>query len=220
MDRLSEIRKRSQMTQLDLAEKADVSQGLISRLESGYTGSALKTILKVADALKVSPAEFFAPAIQPGGPSSALETYRGIVTQADCDHLGHMNLGRYVALCGDGVFALQAEAGLDRADIEGGRRLSLVAVRSEGDYRAELRPGEVIRLTSGVTGFGTKTVRLLHRLHTGAGKLAYEGRFTCVLMDLATRRGVPVPDDIRSALSRFLVEDQGAPAHETKGTTS
>lgn len=44
------------MTQQDLAEKADMSNDTIKRIESGIRGMSLDTFLSIADALKVEPA--------------------------------------------------------------------------------------------------------------------------------------------------------------------
>ncbi len=67
-----------------------------------------------------------------------VETYRGVVNQADCDHLGHMNVSRYFAICADAAIHLQNVIGITPDDVRHGRRLSLVVVRNESDFKAEL----------------------------------------------------------------------------------
>ena len=139
------------------------------------------------------------------------ETVRATVTAADCDQLGHMNVGRYFGICGDGVFALQARAGLDPDDIASGRRLSFAVVNAVGDFRSEVHEGEALRLETGVLRVGGKSAMFLHRLHAGdgAGRLVFEGRFTSALMDLVSRRAGPIPGDLRKALERFGVDETG-----------
>lgn len=134
----------------------------------------------------------------------AVETFRGTVKTGWCDHLGHMNLGRYMELCGDGVFYLQGLIGMDAADIASGRRLSFAAVHVDAQYSRELRVGEVIRLSTSVVEVGTKSVTLDKKIHAGAdGDLAFQARFRSALLDLKTRKAVAIPDDIRTALQVY-----------------
>lgn len=56
---VSAHRRQQQMTQDQLAECADLSVDMISRIEAGKSGASFATIDKLATALKVDPAEFF-----------------------------------------------------------------------------------------------------------------------------------------------------------------
>ena len=136
----------------------------------------------------------------------ALETYRSIVEPSDCDVLGHMNVSRYLGICGNGVFALQAAIGLGRAEMLEGRRLSFAVVRAESDFRRELLPGDAVWLETGVMEIGTKSALFRHRLHrSGDDALAFESVFRSVLLDLAARRATEIPDDIRRGLEAYRV---------------
>jgi len=53
-------RKRRGLTQDALATAADLSVDMVARIEGGATGARFTTIAKLADALGVDPAEFFA----------------------------------------------------------------------------------------------------------------------------------------------------------------
>ena len=53
-------RKRRGLTQDALATAADLSVDMVARIEGGATGARFTTIAKLADALEVDPAEFFA----------------------------------------------------------------------------------------------------------------------------------------------------------------
>ena len=90
-----------------------------------------------------------------------LETYRGVVNQADCDHLGHMNVARYYGICADVGVILQNEIGLTPDDIRSGRRLSMVVVRNESDFTAEILVAEPIIMRSAILEIGSKSM-LLH----------------------------------------------------------
>jgi acyl-CoA thioesterase FadM len=139
-----------------------------------------------------------------------IETYRSVVAPAHCDHLGHMNVSRYFAAVGDGMFALQTMLGLGPADIRDGRGLSFAVVRSESDFRAELVAGDVIRLESAIEEAGEKLAVFRHRLvRAEDDRLAFETRFRCVMLDLASRRAVPIPDAVRARCEPFML-DAGA----------
>ena len=57
--RLREERKRANISQLDLAYKAKVSQNLVNFIETGKRIPTLHTILKICDALEINPAVLF-----------------------------------------------------------------------------------------------------------------------------------------------------------------
>lgn len=57
--RLREERKRANISQLDLAYKAKVSQNLVNFIETGKRIPTLHTILKICDALQINPAVLF-----------------------------------------------------------------------------------------------------------------------------------------------------------------
>ncbi|MBP3250686.1 MAG: helix-turn-helix transcriptional regulator [Ruminococcus sp.] len=52
-------RKRKKLTQLQLAELADIDRSHISAIELGNVGASLDVIFKICDVLSVSPKELF-----------------------------------------------------------------------------------------------------------------------------------------------------------------
>ena len=52
-------RRRCGLTQAALAEKCDLSEDMIARIEAGGTGASFKTVERLADALGVSAAALF-----------------------------------------------------------------------------------------------------------------------------------------------------------------
>ncbi|MEM8630251.1 MAG: thioesterase family protein [Pseudomonadota bacterium] len=139
-----------------------------------------------------------------------IETLRRNVSAADCDFLGHMNVGRYFEACGDAIYALQNGLGLTRSDLTTGRRLSFAVVNTEGDFLSELVLGDIIYMTTATVNIGTKSATFRHRLYRGEDhKLCFRARFTCVMLDLVARRAVPVPDDVRARLADYFDEGEG-----------
>ena len=57
--RITEIRKTKGLTQAQLAEKVNVSNETISRLERGITIPSIKTLKIIADTLKIPVSAFF-----------------------------------------------------------------------------------------------------------------------------------------------------------------
>ena len=133
-------------------------------------------------------------------------SFRGMVPQWDCDHLGHMNVGHYLRLCGDGAFALQDKIGLTAGDIRNGRGLSFVVVHAESDFLIEVVAGEIITLKTGVVKIGTKSVTFHHVLENSDGTAVFESAFKTVLFNTRTRKADPITDEIRNALLYYQVE--------------
>ena len=53
------IRKSKNFSQLDLSVKASMSQSFIANLETGKKEPSAMTLIRIAEALEVSPREFF-----------------------------------------------------------------------------------------------------------------------------------------------------------------
>jgi transcriptional regulator with XRE-family HTH domain len=61
-------RHRLRLTQGQLAEAADLSEDMISRIETGVTGARFPTIERLAGALGIDPGELFSADFVPGRP--------------------------------------------------------------------------------------------------------------------------------------------------------
>lgn len=57
---IKEARQKKQMSQAELAEKADLSAGYISFIETGARGLSIEAFINLANALEVSADELFA----------------------------------------------------------------------------------------------------------------------------------------------------------------
>ena len=69
---IKKYRKLSNLTQMALAEKADISVGYVCQLESGQKWGTPETIAKLTDSLQISPYQLFLsetpPELQPLAP--------------------------------------------------------------------------------------------------------------------------------------------------------
>ncbi len=138
---------------------------------------------------------------------SYVETFRGTVAPADCDHLGHMNVQHYFRAVSDGMFAVMVHLGLTPDEIRR-RKMSFAVVRAETEFNRELYAGDVIALESSIVRIGEKSATFHHRLRNVAtDALAMSTEFKCVLLELEERQATVVPDDIRQAAAeRFSSE--------------
>jgi transcriptional regulator with XRE-family HTH domain len=59
-------RRRAGLTQEALAERANISTDMVSKIEGGNSGARFKVIAQLAEALQVDPAELFTPDLPAG----------------------------------------------------------------------------------------------------------------------------------------------------------
>ncbi len=141
----------------------------------------------------------------------ARKVLSGVVQNDDCDVLGHMNVSRYIAACSDAVFALQRDIGMNEEDFKNGRKASFAVVHMESDFRAELHAGDGFYVTTEIARIGGKSLTFHHRLYRDRDDaLAFDARFTTVLLSLETRRAVTIDADLRADLAPWLAADAEA----------
>jgi acyl-CoA thioesterase FadM len=133
-----------------------------------------------------------------------IETWRGVVSPAQCDHLGHMNVQYYFAAAGDGMFALSGKLGLPRKKVDE-RRMCFVVVHAQSDFRRELHAGDVITLQSTVLEVGDKVAKFAHKLLIAEDDtVAFDLWMKAVMLDLDSRKAREIPSDIRAAAEKFI----------------
>ena len=114
------------------------------------------------------------------------------VTQAHCDELGHLNHVEAVRYLERARAQWYRECGL--FDGEGGQSLGTVVVNIDYDYRVECFAGERLRVTTRPVSMGTRSFTLAHEIIKPDGRTAIDGQCASVIMDLAERSIIPVPD--------------------------
>jgi len=120
----------------------------------------------------------------------------------DTDQLGHVNNAVYSVLLEAGRVEMVQAAGL--LDPAGG--FGVVIARLELDYLRELTwPGE-IRIETALHRLGAKSIQARQKLFKGEELVARASSVLAVI-DLATRRAVPLRDDWRAVLGQWLVPD-------------
>ena len=135
----------------------------------------------------------------------AIETARRMIDATDCDILGHRNVNHYFVMCSDGGFGLQDAFGLGRRHDGPEISASFAVVHAESDFLKEVLAGEIIYQHSSVTSIGTKSATFLHRqFRTSDNALVFQSSFKAVLLDLKARRGMPIPDEVKSRMQEFM----------------
>lgn len=135
-----------------------------------------------------------------------LETLRRTVTPDDCDYLGHMNIQHYFRAVSDGMMEMMARLGLTVEEIHR-RRIAFVAVGCQAEFHHELRAGDVIALETGVLEIGQKFAIFNHRLtNASTREVAMSAKLKCALLHLENRRAIVIPEDIRTAAAKWLLE--------------
>jgi len=131
-------------------------------------------------------------------------TYRGVVYPHECDHLGHLNVARYVAKFDEASWNLMALFGVDTAYFEEDRR-AFAAVDQHVQYKRELVAGDTVTIRSSVQAIGGRTCRFFHEMtNNGSGEIAATCGFIVAHMDLDARRAVDVPQDLIDRARPYL----------------
>ena len=95
-------------------------------------------------------------------------TYRGLVHQWNCDHMGHMNVMWYVGKFDEATWNLAATMGMTSQYMRESNR-GMAAVDQRICYRKEALVGDVIVVRSAVLELKPKSVRFVHEMFRGDG---------------------------------------------------
>lgn len=100
-----------------------------------------------------------------------MEVWRGSVATWECDAMGHLNVGFYVARSMEGLIGLAAELGMPHAFSPDA--LSTLVVREQHiRFIKEARPGAALHMTGGVVEWGETDARLVLLLRHRTGEVA------------------------------------------------
>jgi acyl-CoA thioester hydrolase len=141
-----------------------------------------------------------------------IESFKGVVYPWHCDHLGHMNVQHYVGMFDQAAYHYQAELGFELHEIMADQGEIPVDVRHTIQYVQEQRVGSLVIVESCLTRIGTKSLTFLHRMkNRSTGAIAATSEIVAVYFDLATRKSLVIPKDLRTQLAAYVVDDPGAP---------
>jgi acyl-CoA thioester hydrolase len=100
-----------------------------------------------------------------------VEVWRGSVATWECDAMGHLNVGFYVARSMEGLAGLAAELGMPGA-FAADARATLIVREQHIRFLREARPNAALSMTGGVVEMAESEARLLFLLRHRDGALA------------------------------------------------
>jgi len=122
----------------------------------------------------------------------------------DTDALGHINNAVYAELFEAGRVEMLIPLGLSRGPH------AVVIARLEIDFLREMNwPGEVL-IETAVARIGAKSLHMRQRLLMDGTETA-KSRSVLAIIDVATRRAVPIDEVWRAILARWHIPDDNAP---------
>lgn len=128
-----------------------------------------------------------------------------VVRFAHCDPAGIVFFPQYLVMLNTLHERWFGEAlGVPYAHYIGERRLGLPTVRLECDFTAVSRLGDRLRQRLEVAKLGHTSLELAVEYVSGEGELRARFRQVLVCTSLATHKSYPLPDDLRTAMQRFL----------------
>ena len=122
--------------------------------------------------------------------AEGVEVWRGSVAMWECDAMGHLNVGFYVAKAMEGLAGLAAEMGMEGA-FAPDARATLIVRDQHIRFQREARPGAPLVMTGGVVEIGECEARLLLLLRHRGGEVA--ASFQTVVAHATAREGRAFP---------------------------
>ena len=132
-----------------------------------------------------------------------LLTYRGTVYPWHCDHMGHMNVMWYVGKFDEATWHLLAALGATGTRLRKDG-LGMAAVEQRIEYKRELVAGDLLTIHSYVQEVREKAVVFVHEMtNQETQELAARTTLVGVCIDTTTRKGRPLPEDMRERAVRL-----------------
>jgi 4-hydroxybenzoyl-CoA thioesterase len=95
------------------------------------------------------------------------------------------------------------------------RKIGLPAVHVESDFKSPLRFGDVARIEVVVLRIGRSSCSFQHTMsRTRDGASVAVVNHVCAAVDLTTMKSVPLPDDMRALLLRYLCSSERSASKE------
>lgn len=145
-----------------------------------------------------------------------IEVWRGSVAAWECDQMGHLNVGFYVARSMQALAGLAAELGMPGA-FAAPAESTLMVKEQHIRFLREARPGAPLTIAGGVVEMGESEARLLFLMRHHSGELA--ASFQTVVAHVTAREGraFPWPERLRARAEALKVEVPAAAAPRSIG---
>lgn len=134
-----------------------------------------------------------------------IEVWRGGVAAWECDGMGHLNVGFYVAKSMEALAGLAAELGMARC-FAPSAEATLVVREQHIRFLREARPGTPLSIGAGVLEMSEAEARLLFLMRHPDGELAASFRTVVVHATSRDARAFPWPDRVRARAAELATE--------------
>ena len=136
--------------------------------------------------------------------SAPFDQHRDVVRPEWIDANGHLNMGYYVV-----AFDLATDAWLDHIGLTASERersgVTTFTLESHVNYLREVREGAPLRFTTRLLAYDQKRIHYIHEMHHGTEEfLAATNELMSLHVNLATRRGAPMSEDVLARLADTL----------------
>lgn len=141
-----------------------------------------------------------------------VEVWQGSVSTWECDQMGHLNVGFYIAKSMEALAGLAAELGMPQV-FAASAEATLVVREQHIRFLREARPGVPLTITGGVLEMGEDDARLMLVMRHHGGELAASFQTRVIHATAREGRAFPWPDRIRKRAEALAtaVPDKAAP---------
>ena len=145
-----------------------------------------------------------------------VEVWRGSVAAWECDGMGHLNVGFYVAKSMQALGGMAAELGMPGA-FAPATEATLMVREQHIRFLREARPGAPLSITGGVIGIDDTEVRLLFLMRHHSGELAASFQTLATHVTAREGRPFPWPERVRVLAEQLMTEVPSAAAPRSIG---
>ncbi len=142
-------------------------------------------------------------------PPSEFVTHRSSVMQAECDHMGHMNVRYYAAKFDEATWVMFTDIGLTPSYFRSSG-MGMAALEMNISYKAELLAGDVITITSDLLEVKNKVIIYNHIMHNAeTGGIAATCHEVAAHLDRKARKACPFPEALKTRMQNLVGEPAG-----------
>ena len=130
--------------------------------------------------------------------------YKGTAQPWFCDVMGHMNIRHYMAMFDESSYQLLFEVfgWAGNPDNNGGQ--GWADVKHVIEYQAEVLAGDLLEVRAGITKVGNKSIGIRYEMINAVKEeVAATLDCVCVLIDLESRKAVPLSDEQRTRATKY-----------------
>lgn len=145
------------------------------------------------------------------------------VQWGDQDAFGHVNNTVYLRWFESSRIEYSQRVGL--AQVDASQRVAPILAAVSCNYRRQIRFPDTVHVGARIVRLGRSSMTMQHRVLSSANaELAAEGDCVVVTYDYLTKRPIPIPPELREAISRIeqrsIAELSAPPGHSAAGDHS